>query len=211
MGAKTNYFENLIIDTFIRGQAKPALPTLYIGLGISSAGRHEVSTAYSVNDTLFIQLDDTKWRLYKCTTAGTTAASKPSYPGVHGEVITDGTAQFTEQHAGLEDESEIVEPSGGGYARVAVAASLAEWAGTQGAGTTTASTGTGAETSNNNPVPFADPTADWGSDVGLFVIYDAASAGNGLIYGELDTPLPILNGMTNIQFADGALKYTEDD
>jgi len=210
MGAKTNYAENQFIDTFIRGQAKPAIATWYVGLAIASAGVHAVNTAYALNDTVFIADVGGKYRLYKCTTVGTAAATKPSYPGVNNEVITDGTAAFTEQHNALEDATGIVEPAGGGYARVAVAALLTEWAGTQGAGTTVASSGTGATTSNNNPITFPNPTANWGT-VGMFVLFDAATGGNAWIVGSLNNPLPITSGMTNVQFAAGALTYTEDD
>jgi len=52
------------------------------------------------------------------------------------------------------------EVSGGSYARVQVASSLANWAGTQGAGTTTASSGTGGQTSNNGAITFPAPTAN---------------------------------------------------
>ena len=54
------------------------------------------------------------------------------------------------------------EVTGGGYARVSVARTLAAWAGTQAAGSTTASTGTGGTTSNNNAITFpgiGNPTA----------------------------------------------------
>ncbi len=209
MGAKTNYAENQFIDTFIRGQAKPALPTWFIGLAISSAGKHAVSSAYALNDTLFIQDVNSKWRLYQCTTAGTTAASQAVYPGIVDEVVTDGSAVFTEQNAALESGGAIVEPSGGAYARVAVSASLALWSGTQGAGTTVASSGTAAQTSNNSPIAFADPTEDWGT-IGLFVFFDALTGGNPWIYSGLDNPILISNGITNIQFAQGTLQYTED-
>ncbi len=210
MGAKTNYAENQFIDTFIRGQAKPSISTWHVGLATSNAGVHAVSTAFALDDTVFIQGDDGKYRLYKCTTAGTTAATKPSYPGANNEVITDGTAVFTEQHSAIEDATIIFEPSGGGYARVAVAASLTEWAGTQGAGTTTASNGSNATTSNNNPILFADPTGNWGW-CGLFVLFDAATGGNAWIVDSLTNPMNITGGMTNVQFAAGALTYTEDD
>ena len=210
MGAKTNYAENQFIDTFIRGQAKPSIPNWYVGLAMSTAGVHAVSTAFSLNDTVFIADDAGKYHLYKCTSAGTTAATKPSYPGVNNEVVTDGTAVFTDQHNALEDATGIIEPSGGSYARVSVPASLANWAGTQSAGSTVASAGTLATTSNNSPINFVDPTANWGT-VGLFVLFDAVSAGNAWIVGALNSPLQITSGMTNVQFAAGALVYTEDD
>jgi len=210
MGAKTNYAENQFIDTFIRGQAKQLISTWYLGLAISSAGKHAVSTAVALNATLFIQDTASKWHLYKCTTAGTTAATKPSYPGTKNELITDGTAVFTEQNSAIEDATALVEPTGGAYARVPIAASFAAWAGTQGAGTTVASSGTNATTSNNAAATFANPTADWGW-CGLFVLFDAVSGGNAWIVDALTNPINLALGVTNVQFAAGALQYTEDD
>lgn len=210
MGAKSDYFENLGID-YLRSQAMPVPPAnWYVGLAVSSAGKHAVSLVVALNATLFIQGDDGKWRLYKCTTAGTTAGTKPAYPGVNDEAITDGTAVLTEQHAGMEDGTALVEPSGNGYARAAIASSLAAWAGTQGAGTTTVSTGSSGTTSNNVAVAFADPTGDW-NWCGMFILFDAITGGNHLISDSLGNPMNITNGMTNIQFAAGALQYTEDD
>lgn len=69
----------------------------------------------------------------------------------------------------------------GGVVRVAVAASLANWAGTQGAGTTTASTGAGGTTSNNGVITFA-ASASAAVAATHIGIYDAASAGNLLEY-----------------------------
>jgi hypothetical protein len=45
----------------------------------------------------------------------------------------------------------------GGYGPATQAASLANWAGTQGGGTTVASSGTGGQTSNNNALTFGTP------------------------------------------------------
>lgn len=79
-----------------------------------------------------------------------------------------------------------VEVSGGSYARVAVTASLANFAGTQAAASTTASSGTGGTTSNNGSIAFPAPTGSWGvvTHVG---IYDATTAGNLLMYAALTT------------------------
>jgi len=55
------------------------------------------------------------------------------------------------------------EVSTNGYARVAVTSSLANWAGTQSAGSTVASSGTGGQTSNNVAITFPTPTGGgWG-------------------------------------------------
>lgn len=106
-------------------------------------------------------------------------------------------------------DSSKVEVSGGSYARVAVASSLANWAGTQSAGSTTASTGTSGTTSNNATVTFPAPTANWGSIVG-FAVYDAATGGNLLFYGPLGTPKTVNNGDPAPSFAAGALTLQID-
>ena len=96
------------------------------------------------------------------------------------------------------------EVSGGSYARVAVASSMANWAGTQGAGTTVASSGSGAGTSNNNAITFATPTANWGQVVAV-ATFDAATGGNMLEYIVLAQPKTINNGDPAPSFAAGAL------
>lgn len=74
------------------------------------------------------------------------------------------------------------EVSGGSYARAAIASSLANWAGTQGSGTTVASNGATGQTSNNVAIQFPTPTADWGTITG-FGVHDAASGGNLIVWG----------------------------
>lgn len=98
------------------------------------------------------------------------------------------------------------EVTGGSYARASVTASLANFAGTQGAGTTVASTGTGGQTSNNATISFATPTASWGT-VTHFGIYDAASAGNLLFWGALTISKTINQGDT-VTFPAASLSVT---
>jgi hypothetical protein len=102
------------------------------------------------------------------------------------------------------------EVSGGSYARVAVTSSLANWAGTQGAGTTVASTGTSGTTSNNNTITFPAPTANWGTIVGMGV-WDAASAGNLLFYAPLTVNKTVNNGDAAPSFAAAALSFQIDN
>src|SRR5690606_21366039 len=64
--------------------------------------------------------------------------------------------------AAPDDTDGGTEVTGGSYARVAVTSSLTNWAGTQGAGTTAASSGTSGTTSNNSAITFPTPTASWG-------------------------------------------------
>lgn len=98
------------------------------------------------------------------------------------------------------------EVSGNNYARVAVTRSLAAWAGTQSAGSTTASSGTGGVTSNNAAITFPTPSGSWGT-VTHFGILDAASAGNLLFHGALTVSQTINTGNT-VSFAAGQLQIT---
>lgn len=98
------------------------------------------------------------------------------------------------------------EVSGGSYSRAAVTSSLANWAGTQSAGSTVASSGTGGQTSNNGAITFATPSATWGA-VTHFGIFDAASAGNLLFHGSLAVAKTINQGDT-VSFPAGSLTVT---
>lgn len=99
------------------------------------------------------------------------------------------------------------EVTGGSYARVTYASSLANWAGTQGAGTTTASSGTGGVTSNNNAVTFPAPTANWGT-VTHWGLFDASSGGNLCYHGALTASKTINNGDAAPSFAAAAFQLT---
>lgn len=102
------------------------------------------------------------------------------------------------------------EVTGGSYARVAVTSSLANWAGTQAAASTVASSGTGGTTSNNAAITFPAPTANWGA-VTAVGIFDAATAGN-LLFFALQTPnKTINNGDAAPSFAAAALTCQIDN
>lgn len=101
------------------------------------------------------------------------------------------------------------EVTGGSYARVSVASSLANWAGTQSAGSTTASSGTGGTTSNNGAISFPTPTAGWGT-VTHVGVYDAASGGNLLWYSALGVSKTINTG-DSVSFPAGTLTLQIDN
>jgi hypothetical protein len=98
------------------------------------------------------------------------------------------------------------EVSGGSYARVAVTSSLANWAGTQTAGSTAASSGSGGQTSNNVALTFPTPTAGWGT-VTHFGIYDASTGGNLLFWGTL-TISKTVNQADTVTFPAASLSIT---
>jgi hypothetical protein len=101
------------------------------------------------------------------------------------------------------------EVSGGSYARISVTSALANWAGTQSAGSVTASSGTGGQTSNNAAITFAAPTANWGV-VTHFGVYDAITTGNLLFWVALAAPKTINNLDAAPSFAAAALTFTVD-
>ncbi len=92
--------------------------------------------------------------------------------------ITPHLALFT---AAPTDSGGGTEVSGGSYARVDVSSNFA------------AASGTSGSLSNNSDVTFAQASASWGSvtSVGVF---DAASGGNLLLYGDLTAAVTVDNG-----------------
>lgn len=101
------------------------------------------------------------------------------------------------------------EISGNAYTRISIANSLTNWAGTQGAATTVASSGTTGTTSNNGSVNFPTPTGTWGT-VTAFGIYDAATGGNLLFYGAL-TIIKTINQSDTVSFPPASLSLQLDN
>ncbi len=108
------------------------------------------------------------------------------------------------------DTGNGTEPAGNAYARVAVTASLANWAGTQSAGSTVASSGTGGTTSNNNAITWSASTAAWGivTSVGWM---DASTSGNRWICIDLTSSLNVSGSGFTVSFAAGQLSFQIDN
>lgn len=134
--------------------------------------------------------------------------------GVTGASAAAGTGPTT-LHVGLftanpTDTGGGTEVAGNAYARVAVTSNLTNWAGTQGAGTTVASTGTSGTTSNNGVITFPTPTpAGWGTVTG-FGIFDAATGGNLLFWAAL-TASKVINAGDPVTFPAGSLTVQIDN
>ncbi len=107
------------------------------------------------------------------------------------------------------DSTAGTEATGGGYARVAVTAGLTQWAGTEAAGSTTASSGTSGTTSNNAAITFPTPSASWGTVV-CWGITDASTAGNIWIYSAL-TISKTINSGDSVSFGAGAATFQIDN
>jgi len=225
MAGKSDYLENLIIDGLLRGGCLTSA-----GAAGSSAvvkGIWTASTAYSVGDVVVPHANMTGagGKLLKCTTAGTSGTTNTLAVPNPGSTLADGAGSlvwtavatipvppvtyFALLTAAPTDAGGGTEVSGGSYARVAVNSTLANWAGTQNSGSTTASSGTGGQTSNNNAVTFPSPTANWGT-ITHMAIYDAASGGNLLWWAPLNTSKTVNNGDAAPSFAAGAFTNTED-
>lgn len=108
-----------------------------------------------------------------------------------------------------DDTAGLIEVSGGSYARAVAPRSLAGFAGTQGAGSTSASTGTGATTSNNQPIAWPAPTADWGMVTGI-AIFDAAVGGTAWFVGRLAESKMVRAGDAPPTLAAGSFSFTLD-
>lgn len=89
----------------------------------------------------------------------------------------------------------ITEPAGNAYARVAVTNNVTNFP----------NAAAGAK-SNGAAIAFPTATGSWGT-VTYFVIYDAASAGNVLAYGALNTAQTVANGDT-LSFAVSAMSLS---
>jgi hypothetical protein len=107
--------------------------------------------------------------------------------------VPPGTFYFALYTSAPTEAGGGTEVSGGGYARAAYTRSLASFAGTQAAGSTSASNGTGGQTSNSSPVSFPAPTGTWGL-VTHWGIFDSVTGGNLLIQGVLTTPKTVNGG-----------------
>lgn len=92
-----------------------------------------------------------------------------------------------------DDGSGLSEPSGGGYARVAVP----DWDGA-----------TSGSSSNTNAINFPDATGSWGTISHTF-LSDAATGGNVLTYGSIASATAVNNGDT-MYFGDGSFTITLD-
>ena len=141
--------------------------------------------------------------LFRGQALGLTGATAAAGTGLANVYFALYTTDPTDAAAG-------VEVTGGSYARVAVACTLANFAGTQAAASTAVSSGTSGTTSNNAAVTFPAPTANWGviTHVGVF---DASTAGTLLLYGPLLASKTVNNGDAAPVFFPAAFAFQIDN
>lgn len=223
MAGKSDYLENLFIDGFLRGGCLTTAGAA--GSASVVKGLWTATTAYVVGDIVVphASMTGAGGKLLRCTTAGTSGSTNTLAVPNPGTTLTDGSVTWTAiatipalnvLYVGLltaapSDTGGGTEVSGGSYARVAVNSTLANWAGTQSAASTTASTGTGGQTSNNASITFPAPTGNWGVASHL-AIYDSPTSGNLMGWAALTNAKTINNGDPAPSFAAAALTWTED-
>lgn len=127
-----------------------------------------------------------------------------------GQAFAAPTAYYVALYttACASDSATFTEVTGSGYSRKQYNPSLANWSGTQGDGTTVASSGTTGTTKNNNAITFDPATGDWGT-VQCFAVMSASSGGTMYFYAPLTSARNITNGST-ASFAAYALTLQID-
>jgi len=223
MTAMTDFLENRLTDALFRGGAvntSGAVNSTAVVKGLWAA-----TTAYVLGD-IVVPVANTSagGKFLICTTAGTSGGTFTTALGNPGATVSDNTVTWTimsgmpspvNLYVGLftanpSDTGGGTEVTGNAYARVAVASSMANWAGTQAAASTTASTGTSGTTSNNGVITFPTPTpSGWGTVTGM-AIFDQLTGGNMLIWSALTTSKTI-NAGDSVTFPAAALTFQVDN
>ena len=150
----------------------------------------------AMSDFLENKLVDFLFRAQALGVTGATAAAGTGPANMYIGLLT----------AAPSDAGGGTEVSGNNYGRATVVSSLTNWAGTQAAASTTASSGTGGQTSNNAAITFATPSGTWGT-VTHFGIYDAVTGGNLLFWGSL-TIAKTINQSDTVTFPAASLTIT---
>lgn len=161
-----------------------------LAIGLLAAGYTSPAAAGALNDYAENKTLDALFR------GQTLGAPATQYWGLATDTCSDSTAG--------------TEPSGNAYARVAVVASLANWAGSQGTATTVASSGTNGTTSNNVAITWSATTGPWNT-LQSVRLYDAASGGNSWICINLTSSLAVSGAGFTVSFPAGALTFQIDN
>lgn len=111
------------------------------------------------------------------------------------------------------DAGSPTEPSGNGYARSSLAASLANWSGTLNSSQTVASTGTSGTSYNITAIPFATSTGAWASGANLVSVWlmDASSAGNAWLCITLTSSVAVTGSGFTLSFPAASLNFQIDN
>lgn len=185
---KSNYLEQKWLEHMFKGVSYTAPSSVYVSLHTATVW--QPNTAYSVGAYVIPSTFNTSGpkRLYRCTTAGTSGSSEPSWPTTEGATVSDGTVVWTEATPTLDSGTNLPpEVSGGGYARQGVAA------GSGWSAIADESGGNGKQVQNAAEISFGNAGSNWGTVV-LACLWDAATGGNPLYWIILDQAKTVTAG-----------------
>lgn len=197
----TTYADEKVLNALMQAASLGAPATWYVG--IIGAPTWAASTAYSAGNyvvpTNFNSLAGSTGRIFKCTTAGTSGSTQPTWPTTAGGTVTDGGVTWTEVSNLFEQGTFTgAELAGGGYARVAVTANATNWG--------NATSAQPSASTNSTAINFASPSATWAQAVAV-ILADAASAGNIWAWGALTSEVTAGAG-SSPSFAASSLTLT---
>lgn len=186
--------DQAVLNALMQAAALGAPTTWYVGLLVAPSWA--ASTAYTAGEYVIgSAFATTNRHIYKCTTAGTSGTTEPTWTQTSGGTTTDGTVTWTECTLLFQANTFTgAEQSGGGYARVAVTANSTNFA--------AATSAVPSVTQNATAVSFATPTSTWGQAVAL-TMNSAATAGTVWWWGLLTTAVVAGTGSTPSVAVDG--------
>lgn len=201
VGFVSNYLAKKLLDHVYGATVYTAPVTAYIGL--LKGELWQASHAYSSGDIVVATNFPTTAKVFKCTTAGTSAASEPSFSGVSaGGTIADGGVTWTEQTSAMIGGtiSEMGTGTWTDYARKAVTNNTSNYPNSSG-------TTTGVKTPATQTFT-ASATVSAGS-VGIigFVYFDASSGGN-ILHGGLFASFQTVSNGASITFTSPNVTIT---
>ncbi|MDE1905688.1 MAG: hypothetical protein KGH75_04480 [Rhodospirillales bacterium] len=164
-------------------------------IGLLTAATWQASHTYALGNYVIPVTDfagrapATLGRVFKCTTAGTSAAAEPTWPSTAAGTVTDGTVVWTEisteMATGTVTAVGSLEQAGSGYSRPTVVNNGTNWVLQTG--------GDPASVLNLADLAFGTTTAAWEQIIGG-VVYDAVPT-NVRAWGLLDTPSTVAAGV----------------
>jgi len=110
------------------------------------------------------------------------------------------------------DSGSPAEPSGNAYTRQSITAGLSAWAGTQSAGSTSASSGTSGTTSINAALTWSASTGPWNTLQSVWLMDSTTTgAGNVLFCINLTSSLNVSGSGFTVSLPAGALTFQIDN
>lgn len=114
-----------LLAYYFNGTVPAAISDVYVALLTVSNGGWTASTSYTVGETIYVIVSSVTY-IMKCTTAGTSGATAPTWVVTEGATTADNTAVWTEQTIAIRGGT-FTEATGGGYARYTAATTTANW------------------------------------------------------------------------------------